>query len=130
MAFTNTQFLKFDSEEQWKEVALAVGVLQMAEDEETGEEVEAWAYYTQDWAVDVIGIIYDPGTYDEEGNELTPPVPRDGWHVNAKWNGAVPLTFSTRAIYPVTPHRIFYGDDLNEIAEAAVAVAAEGDSSY
>ena len=128
MAFTNTQFLKFDSEEQWKEVALAVGVLQMVTDEETEEEVESWSYYTQDWAVDVIGIIYDPGTYDEEGNELTPPVPRDGYHVNCKWNGAVPLTFSTRAIYPVTPHRIFYGDDLNEIAETAVAMAAEGGS--
>ena len=121
MAFTNTQFLKFDSEEQWKEVALAVGVLQMVEDQETGEEVEAWSYYTHDWAVDVVGIIYDPGTYDEEGNELTPPVPHDGWHVNAKWNGDMPNTFSTRAVMPMTPRRIFYGDDLEAIRAAGVA---------
>ena len=67
------------------------------------------------------GIYYY--AYDEEGNELTPPVPRDGYHVNCKWNGAVPLTFSTRAIYPVTPHRIFYGDDLTAIAAAAAAAA-------
>ena len=124
MAFTNTQFLKFDSEEQWKEVALAVGVLQMVTDEETEEEVESWSYYTQDWAVDVIGIIYDPGTYNEEGEELTPPVAHDGWHVNAKWNGDMPSTFSTRSVMPVTPRRIFYGDDLAAIAAAAKAAAA------
>ena len=122
--WTNTAFLKFDSEEDWKNAAAMVGILETSIDEESGEQVESWNYYTQDWAIDVVGTIYDPGTYDEEGNELTPPVPHEGWHVNAKWNGAVPLTFSSRAIYPATPHRIFYGDDLEAIAATAAAYAA------
>lgn len=30
-----------------------------------------------------VGRIIDvPGTYDEEGRELTPPTYQDGWHVN------------------------------------------------
>ena len=108
--WTNTAFLKFDSEQEWKDLASEHGILQTVEDEETGEQVESWNYYTQDWAVDVVGIIYDPGTYDEEGNELTPPVPHEGWHVNAKWNAELPSTLATRGVAPVTPRRVFYGD--------------------
>ena len=122
--WSNTVFLKFDSEDEWRSHALTHGVLRVIRDEETEELTDVWNYYTQDWAIDVVGTIYDPGTYDEEGNELTPPVPHEGWHVNAKWNGAVPLTFSSRAIYPATPHRIFYGDDLEAIAATAAAYAA------
>ena len=108
--WTNTAFLKFDSEADWKTIAAEHGILQTVKDEETGKQVESWNYYTQDWAVDVIGVIYDPGTYDDEGNELTPPVSHEGYHVNAKWNAAMPSAFSTRAVAPVTPRRVFYGD--------------------
>ena len=121
--WTNTAFLKFDSEEDWKNAAAKVGILRTTIDEETEEEVETWSYYTQDWAVDVVGIITDPGTYDEEGNELTPPVPHEGWHVNVKWNGNFPSTFITRSVLPVTPRRIFYGDNLEEIAARAAKAA-------
>ena len=107
---TETQFLKFADEAAWREAAKEIGILNIITDDE-GNEQEQWMYYTLDWAVDVIGTIYDPGTYDEEGNELTPPVPHDGFHVNAKWMREP----HTRAVIatipkPTTPRRIFLGD--------------------
>ena len=33
--------------------------------------------------IDVIGTIYTAGTYDEEGNVITPPEPIPGYHVNS-----------------------------------------------
>ena len=32
-------------------------------------------------------IVVTKGTYDEEGNELTPPVLSDNYHVDVLWNG-------------------------------------------
>jgi len=32
-------------------------------------------------------IVTTKGTYDEEGNELTPPVLSDSYHVDVLWNG-------------------------------------------
>ena len=34
------------------------------------------------WAIDAIGQIHEPGTYDDEGDELTPPVPIPGYWIN------------------------------------------------
>ena len=108
---TETQFLKFADEATWREAAIEAGILTMIEDEE-GNQQERWMFYTLDWAVDVIGTIYnDDGTYDEEGNELTPPTAVPGFHVNAKWNKP-PTARSVAATIakPATPYRIFLGD--------------------
>ena len=103
-----TFFLRFDTEEQWREAALEHGVLEVTEE---GEDI--WTYYTQRWAVDDIGYFYDLAN---------PEVVLDGYHVNLKWLGdEMPVGFSLRKIYPVTPRRIFYGDDLEAIAAAAYA---------
>jgi hypothetical protein len=32
-------------------------------------------------------IVITPGTYDEEGNEITAPVLSDSYHVDVLWNG-------------------------------------------
>lgn len=100
----NTVFLKFNNEEEWRTAALAAGILKIE------DEQEYWSYYTHQWAIDVVGTIYDPGTYDDDGNELTAPVAHDGFHVNAKFLNETPLAFSTRTVGPATPRRIFYGD--------------------
>ena len=123
--WTNTAFLKFDSEEDWRSHALTLGILQVVTNEETGESTDVWNYYTKDWAIDVVGIIYEPGTYDEEGNELTAPVAHDGYHVNAKWNVSLPASVSTRSVMPMTPRRIFYGDNLEEIKSRSIAARSE-----
>lgn len=57
---------------------------------------------------DEIGLIVSgPGTYDEEGNEISPPIYVAGWHVNtlepiAEWE---PYRIPT----PETPTRIYAG---------------------
>lgn len=46
-----------------------------------------------------IGVLSTPGTYDDEGNEVTPPVPQPGYHVdilsNKKIGTAVPYCVAT-----------------------------------
>ena len=54
--------------------------------------------------IDIIGTIYEPGTYDEEGNEITPPTPLPGYHVNAVVS--IPA-FEPYIIHPETPARTF-----------------------
>jgi len=54
--------------------------------------------------IDILGTIYEPGTYDEEGNELTPPTPLPGYHVNAVCSIPAFLPF---IITPTTPTRVF-----------------------
>lgn len=50
---------------------------------------------------DVIGIIYQGGEWNSEGNLITPPVALDGWHVNIR---AIPEEDVTLLLpYTVTP---------------------------
>ena len=110
MTFSPTSFYKFADEAEWRKVAEQIGVLSVVMDD-NNKEADAWACYTPDWAIDVVGIIYDPGTYDADGNELTPPVAHDGYHVNAKFKeGQVPAAVSSYATTPATPRRVFLGD--------------------
>ena len=49
-------------------------------------------------------IIDEPGTYNDEGNELTPPTYQDGWHVNM----TELLPELTRfQIFPSSPVRVY-----------------------
>lgn len=61
--------------------------------------------------VDVIGqIVKTPGTYDEQGNELTPPVMQKGFHVNAPAPAPVPGWEGWRMEpQPATPLRVYAG---------------------
>lgn len=56
--------------------------------------------------IDIIGTIYTPGTYDTEGNELTPPVKQPGYHVNVI---EVTPELEPFVIHPATPSRAFAG---------------------
>lgn len=56
--------------------------------------------------IDVIGFLFSAGTYDAEGNELTPAIQLEGWHVNTI--PAVPEWASLR-INPTNKRRIFAG---------------------
>lgn len=65
-------------------------------DPETGEEstqVEGNPYlvpYTQDYGIDVVGIIYMPTgniLTDADGNEYPETAPLDGWHINIRLLG-------------------------------------------
>jgi hypothetical protein len=57
-------------------------------------------------AIDVLGPISLPGTYDPEtGDELTAPVPLPGWHVN--YIGELPEGWDDYAVDPKRPMRVF-----------------------
>ena len=54
--------------------------------------------------IDIIGTIYTPGTYDDQGNVMTPSEPLPGYHVNAVCS--IPA-FEPYTIHPETPSRTF-----------------------
>jgi len=100
----HTTYLRFPSQDVWKQAATAVGVLSVVDGE------EQWSYYTHDWAVDDVGVIYnDDGVYDPDtGDVITPPTPMDGWHVNFKSDKDI--DWSGFPVHPQTPYRKFAGD--------------------
>jgi len=108
----NTYYLRFPTEEVWKQAAQAVGVLNVVNigTEEEPDLQEQWSYYTNDYACDVVGVIYnDDGVYNQEtGEVITPPTAMDGWHVNFKSDKDI--DWSGFPVYPQTPYRVFAGD--------------------
>lgn len=64
--------------------------------------------------VDVIGLIYEGGEYDEDGEVVTPPTAIPGWHVNML--GEVPEAWQLYVIpEPENPHRIFARPKMIEV---------------
>jgi hypothetical protein len=109
----NTYYLRFTDEDTWKQAAEAFGLLNLVNvgTEEEPEIQEQWsAFYTHDYACDVIGVIYnDDGVYNQEtGEEITPPTLVDGWHVNFAAL-TIPQEFAAYVINPEpnTPYRVF-----------------------
>jgi hypothetical protein len=73
-------YLKFDSEPQANSVLYTE--VPTAWDEEGNE---ARGNHVPNYAnIDTIGIIYEGGEWDEEGNVITEPVALSGWHVNVR----------------------------------------------
>jgi hypothetical protein len=100
----NTTYLRFPSQDVWKQAATAVGVLSVVDGE------EQWSYYTHDWAVDDVGVIYnDDGVYSDDGEVITPPTPMDGWHVNYK-AATLPSDLEAYVVTPNSPNRKFAGE--------------------
>jgi hypothetical protein len=65
--------------------------------------------FTQRYAIDVIGIIVLPATYDEQGNKLTDPIILDGWHVNLRIidGSDIPSDLVQYVITPAHPVRVW-----------------------
>lgn len=58
--------------------------------------------------IDVLGILYEGGSWDSEGNEIVASVPLDGWHVNIRLmphEDATPLL--PYSVSPTTPRRVW-----------------------
>lgn len=87
--------LKYTSKEQAQTHLKSVGVL---------DDEEQYTAITE--AVVYIGLIIDvAGTYDADGNELTPPTFLDGYHVDIMINTAI--DFGTYLVTPNSPHHQF-----------------------
>lgn len=89
---------RFPSRAQFRTLAAAEGLL--TEDDEL-----ITASHT--FAIDEIGVIYEGGTYDAEGEVITPPVALTGWHVN--FAGDPPESFDEYLVVVNSPSRIFFG---------------------
>ena len=98
-------------------MALAVGYATQAPtpEPEPGQEPEpappiVLRTYTHDWAIDELGPVQTlPGTYDEDGVELTPPTYDNRHHVN--FQGVAPEEWDTYLVVVNSPSRIWAGQD-------------------
>lgn len=52
-------------------------------------------------------VVLTDGTYDEQGNEITPPVYVDGYHYDVM--SEIEIDFGTNKIFPNNPKHIFAG---------------------
>lgn len=69
------------------------------------DEAGNWITASHEHALDPVGTIWTPGTYDAQGNQLTAPVAQSGWHVNLI--GALPDAAAQYAVVPTSPVRVF-----------------------
>ena len=90
----------FETKEQGTEYLLNIGVL-VEQDEEI--------VFSKDTAAVVyIGkVVKIPATYDDEGNELTPPIYYDGFAIDVM--SSLKLDFGEFAVYPIEAAHSFYG---------------------
>jgi len=90
-------------------------------DEETGESTQTpegepyLVKHTHDYAIDLVGTIYEPTgntLTDDEGNEYPETAPIDGYHVNVRLVGDgrredVEAIDATYGVVPNSPSRVF-----------------------
>jgi hypothetical protein len=93
---------RFPSEETFLALAAAEGLIATDDD---GNETLITNSHT--YSIDVIGTIYEGGTYDEEGEVIDPPVALDGWHVNTA--GLAPESLDAYLVVVNSAARIFLG---------------------
>ena len=82
---TTTTFFKFADEAEAISVLQPEGYYIPESTDKVTREVTPGHYKTADlgWALDVVGIIWEGGEWDPDtGEELTPPVPLPGFHIN------------------------------------------------
>lgn len=89
---------KFPTEEAFLDLAAAEGLVN-----EEGTLITA----SHTHSIDVIGTIYEGGTYDDQGEVITPPVALDGWHVNTM--GLAPEAWDAYLVVVNSPARVFLG---------------------
>lgn len=93
---------KFPDEPTFLAAAAAEGLI--ATDENDAERLVTGGH---GWALDVVGTIYEGGTYGANGEVVTPPVALSGWHVNTI--GYAPPAWDQYLVVVNTPARIFAG---------------------
>ena len=107
-----TNYLRFPDQSTWESASTEAGFrvnnpVPSESDPEVLENNWVFNYYTHDWAIDDVGIIYNnDGVYNEEtGEVITPPTQMEGWHVNII--GELPPELNEYLVTPSTPYRVF-----------------------
>ena len=83
MTFTDL-YLKFESEEQMRSVLFEKVPTEWDQSDPEDPIATAWEERQLFRNTDIIGVIYEGGSWDEEGNEVEAPVALDGWHCNVR----------------------------------------------
>ena len=95
-------FFRFADEAAWTEAATEAGFF--SEPDEDGNTT--LLAYTNDHAIDVIGVITRGGEWNyETGEVIVAPTVLDGWHVN--YQGVLPDGWDAYAVHPVNPERVW-----------------------
>lgn len=70
---------------------------------------DGWITSGDGWALDPIGpIVTTPGTYDEDGNEIIPPVIDQRFHANLRCSEDISeLVPETVLVFPTKPVRVW-----------------------
>jgi hypothetical protein len=98
-----TLFLRFPSEAAWIAACEAAGYW-------ITQDPPRPLLLSHTHIFDVLGELFEPGTYDPEtGEEITPPTVLEGWHINAKLP-TLPEGWDAYLVTPAQPQRIFAGD--------------------
>ena len=65
-------------------------------------------------SIDVVGLIVEQeAMFDEDGEELTPTIYKEGWHVNIVYQGTPDLSFVEKFEIQVdTPIRYWFGQPI------------------
>ena len=104
---------RFNSRTQFRTLAAAEGLV--TEDDELITN-------SHTHSLDEIGVIYEGGTYDAEGEVITPPTALTGWHVNTL--GIAPEAWDEFLVVVNSPSRIFFGGPTSA-PDTATLIAAE-----
>jgi hypothetical protein len=89
---------RFNSEEHFLTLATAEGLVNAEGQLITNSHT---------YSIDVVGTIYEGGTYDAEGNVITAPTPIPGFHCNAL--GIAPDAWDEFLVVVNSPARVFLG---------------------
>lgn len=103
-----THYLKFADETEAQTEMAAAGLYHEA----TADTKAGYWSTDSGLSVDVVGIIYEPGQYEEQDGqivEVSPAVAHDGYHINML--GALPANLAPYKVTPTTPRRKFFGVD-------------------
>jgi hypothetical protein len=107
-----TNYLRFADQSAWEAAGEAAGfrinnAAPSEADPEILEDRYTWLYYTHDWSIDDIGIIYNnDAIIDPDTGEVTSPAtPMEGWHVN--FIGTLPEGWDEYLVAPRNPRRVF-----------------------
>ena len=101
-------YFKWSSEKTWITAAKKAGFYKtVTEEDDEGKETtsEVLDAYTHEHSIDVVGVIYKGGKWDDEGKEIEAPVKQAGFHVN--YLGPLPTGWDKKSVSPKTPARVF-----------------------
>jgi hypothetical protein len=93
---------KFPSQAAFRTLAAAAGYI--TTNDEGAEVLRTGGH---GWALDEVGTIYEGGTYDTNGEVITPPVALSGWHVN--YVGEPPEAWDEYLVVVNSAVRVFLG---------------------